>query len=214
MMRMHTSAGKVLLLAWMIFAGPGNHAGTSAAAEWQSMFDGQSLGNWKETPFAGRGKVTIEQSSIVLGSGYMTGINWTQPFPKSNYEIRLEAARLEGSDFFAGITFPVKNSHCSWIVGGWGGGLVGLSSLDDLDASENETASYKDFQNGRWYALRLRVTDERIQAWIDDEKLIDVELGGRQVSLRPGDIELSAPLGIASWSTKAGLRKIDYRPIP
>jgi hypothetical protein len=175
------------------------------------MFDGESLGNWKETPFAGRGKVTIENGTIVLGSGYMTGISWTRPFPKSNYELRLEATRLEGSDFFAGITFPVKDSHCSWIVGGWGGGLVGLSSLDGNDASENETAVYREFKNGRWYALRLRVTDELIEAWIDDERLIAVELAGREISLRPGDIELSAPLGIASWSTKAGLRKLEYR---
>jgi hypothetical protein len=211
MMRMLASAGNWLFLIWMGFAAPGNLVG---ASDWQSMFDGQSLGNWKETPFAGRGKVTIENGTIVLGSGYMTGVNWTQPFAKSNYEVRLEATRLEGSDFFAGITFPVKNSHCSWIVGGWGGGLVGLSSLDDMDASENETASYRDFQNRRWYALRLRVTDDRIQAWIDEERIIDVELGGRQVSLRPGDIELSAPLGIASWSTKAGLRKIEYRTLP
>ena len=31
----------------------------------------------------------------------------------------LEAARMEGMDFFAGITFPVKESYCPWIVGGW-----------------------------------------------------------------------------------------------
>ena len=74
-------------------------------------------------------------------------------FPKTNYELRLEAMRADGHDFFAGITFPVNDSHCSWIVGGWGGSIVGLSSLDDMDASENDTSISRNFQTGRWYTL-------------------------------------------------------------
>ena len=61
-----------------------------------------------------------------LGKGRMTGITWTGDFPTSGYEIRFEAARLEGKDFFAAIIFPVKDSHCSWINGGWDGTVVGL----------------------------------------------------------------------------------------
>ena len=109
--------------------------------EWQPMFDGKSLSGWKETPFSGRGEVRVENETILLGRGVMTGVTWTKWFPTSNYEIRLEAARLEGCDFFAGITFPVFDTFCSWINGGWNGGVVGLSSLDGYDASENETRS-------------------------------------------------------------------------
>ena len=68
-----------------------------------------------------------------------------------------------------------------------------------------------DFEKGRWYRLRLRVTDERIQAWIDDELFIDVALEGREISLRWGEIELSAPFGIASYGTTGALRKLEYR---
>jgi hypothetical protein len=181
--------------------------------EWQSLFDGKSLGNWQETPFAGRGQVRIENGNIVLGSGAMTGIRWTGPFPKSNYEIRVEAERLEGHDFFAGITFPVQKSFCTWINGGWGGRLVGLSSLDGNDASENETMRLRDFVKGQWYAFLLRVTDESMQAWIDNELVIDVLLDGRKVSLRPGQIGLSTPLGISSYSTTGALHKLEYRLI-
>jgi len=179
--------------------------------EWQSMFDGRSLQGWRETPFAGRGKVHIENGTIVLDAGAMTGITWTGAFPHSNYEVRLEAARLAGHDFFAGITFPIKESHCSWINGGWGGRLVGLSSLDGLDASENETQTLRDFEIGRWYAFLLRVNDDRIQAWIDNKPVIDVDITDRQISLRPGPIKLSAPFGIASYSTTGALRKLEYR---
>ena len=177
------------------------------------MFDGTSLRGWRETPFLGRGKVRVADGTIILGSGIMTGITWTDAFPKFNYEVRLEAMRADGDDFFAGITFPIHDSHCSWINGGWGGMVVGLSSLDSLDASENDTSTTRVFETGRWYALRLRVTYDRIQAWIDDDPAIDAYVGNREVGLRPGEIELSRPFGIASYSTTAKLRKLEYRLI-
>ncbi|MCL4401656.1 MAG: DUF1080 domain-containing protein [Acidobacteria bacterium] len=182
-------------------------------SDWHSMFDGKSLAGWKETPFMGQGEVRVEKDAIILGTGLLTGVNWAGQFPTSNYEVRLEAARLEGSDFFAGITFPVGDSYCSWINGGWGGDVVGLSSLDGLDASENETTRSMQFEQGRWYAFRLRVTDKAITAWIDDEQVIKVELAKRVISLREGEIYLSKPFGIASYTTRAGLRDIAYREI-
>ena len=188
-------------------------AGWMAGAEWKALFDGTSLQGWRETPFSGRGKVRVEDGAIVLGNGAMTGITWTGAFPKSNYEVRLEAMRVNGLDFFAGITFPVHESFCSWINGGWGGVVVGLSSLDGMDASENETSTSRDFENGRWYALRLRVTDSSIQAWIDDEPVIAVSIANREIDLRPGEIDLSKPFGIASYSTTAKLRKLEYRTL-
>ena len=149
-----------------------------------------------------------------VGGSTFLGGHGTRPFPKSNYEIRLEAARLEGSDFFAGITFPVGESYCTWINGGWGGSLVGLSSINGQDAAENGTNTSKDFQKGHWYALRLRVTHERIQAWIDGEEFINVPLEGVTIGLRPGEMEECVPLGIASWSTTGAVRKIEYRVLP
>src|SRR5213595_2551742 len=86
-------------------------------AAWQPMFDGATLKGWRPTPFTGQGQVSVKNGTILLGTGSMTGITWTNPFPKMNYEIRFEAARLEGSDFFASITFPVKDSYLSWING-------------------------------------------------------------------------------------------------
>jgi hypothetical protein len=187
--------------------------GKESPAAWKPLFDGSSLEGWRETPFSGRGKASVDEGAIVLGKGLMTGITWKGAFPKFNYEIRLEAMRVDGHDFFAGITFPVHDSFCTWINGGWGGMVVGLSSLDDLDASENDTSSRRTFQSGRWYALRLRVTEDRIQAWIDGEAVIDAYIATRAVGLRPGETELSTPLGIASYSTTARLRKLEYRPL-
>jgi hypothetical protein len=184
-----------------------------AAGQWTPLFDGKSLAGWKEAPFHNRGTVAVKDGMIVIGKGRLTGITWTGEFPKTGYEIRFEAARLEGGDFFAGITFPVNDSYCSWINGGWGGAVVGLSSLDGDDASENETSTHRDFENGRWYTFRLQVTKNRIRCWIGEDPVIDADITGRQVGLRAGEIDLCTPLGFATYSTVGGLRKVEYRKL-
>ncbi len=147
------------------------------SGEWQSLFDGKTLQGWRETAFTGHGKARVENGTIVLGAGEpMTGVTWSGAFPKVNYEVRFEAARIDGNDFFASLTFPVGDSFCTWVTGGWGGDIVGLSSLDGWDASDNETRTYFDFEKGRWYAFRLKVTADRITGWIDDKQIVDVQI--------------------------------------
>jgi hypothetical protein len=181
---------------------------------WQSLFDGQSLKGWRETAFAGRGQVECRFGLLLFNMGDpFTGLNFTNEVPELNYEVTLDAMRVSGSDFFCGLTVPVRESFCSLIVGGWGGSLVGISSLNGMDASENETTKYVSFEQGRWYRIRLRVTEERIEAWIDKEKLINVVTTRKRISLRPGEIELSKPFGIASWQTTAALRDIKLRRV-
>jgi len=180
---------------------------------WQSLFDGKSLRGWAITDFAGRGEVKVQNGTIVLGQGVMTGVTWTNACPKMNYEIALDAMRVEGSDFFCGLTFPVGENPCSLIVGGWGGGVVGLSSLDGEDAANNETTKVMEFERRRWYAIKVRVEPSKILAWIDGEKLVDVDTTDRKISIRV-EVEASRPLGIASWSTAAALRNIRVRKLP
>ena len=184
----------------------------AASLEGLSLFDGETLDGWRESDFAGHGEVKVEQGKIVLGMGVMTGITWTGALPRMNYEVSLDAMRVEGSDFFCGLTFPVGTNPCSLIVGGWGGGVVGLSSLDGEDAANNETTKYMSFQNGRWYRIRLQVLPEKIQAWIDDEKVVDVVTKERRISIR-FEVEPSLPFGIATWSTAAALRNIRIRKL-
>jgi hypothetical protein len=40
---------------------------------------------------------------------------------------------------------------------------------------------------------------------------VDLELEGRKVMLRPGDIQKSLPLGVASYMTTAAVRDIRLR---
>jgi len=191
---------------------PANVGATNKAATWKSLFDGKTLTGWKQTDFAGRGDVNVKDGKINLESGQMTGITWTNgnELPRMNYEISLEAMRVEGSDFFCGLTFPVGKDPCSLIVGGWGGGVVGLSSIDSQDAANNETTRFMNFQTGRWYLIRLRVTDAKIEAWIDTDKVVDLATTDRTISIRL-EVEESKPLGIATWATAAALRNLQLR---
>jgi hypothetical protein len=67
------------------------------------------------------------------------------------------------------------------------------------------------FDTGHWFHVLLRVTPAKIEAWLDDKKIIDASIAGRKVSLRPGPIYLSEPLGIATYSTTAGAKNIQLR---
>lgn len=184
--------------------------------DWQSLFDGQSLAGWRATEFAGAGEVGVEQGQMVLRMGAMlTGVNLTRTndLPTMDYELGLEARKLEGSDFFCALTFPVGDSCCSFLLGGWGGGVVGISSLDGNDASLNETTKYLNFESNRWYRIRVRVTAKKLEAWIGVQKMVDVELEGRRVTVRPGEIELNQPCGIATYQTSGAIRDVRVRKL-
>jgi hypothetical protein len=186
----------------------------SGEAQWIPLFDGKSLKGWKVTEFGGHGDVAVAEGAIVLDSGNdLTGINAAGETPRMNYEVSLEAKRVEGSDFFCGLTFPVEKNSVTLVVGGWGGSMVGISSIDGMDASENETSLARKFDNGRWYRIRVRVTPGKIEAWLDDEQVIKVDVAGRKLSMRAGEIEQSEPFGIASFRTKAALRDIKIRRV-
>jgi hypothetical protein len=183
-------------------------------AKGKLLFDGKSLTGWKATNFGGEGDVSVKDGAVVLGQGNdMTGITYAgKDFPKTDYEVTLEGKRVAGNDFFCTLTFPVGDSHCSFVVGGWGGTVVGLSSIDDRDASQNETGNFKDFKRGQWYRVRVRVTKHRIQAWIDDQRLVDLPTKDKKISIRP-ECELCRPFGIATWRTEGAVRNIRVRAL-
>jgi hypothetical protein len=178
-----------------------------------SLFDGKSLGQWAITDFGGQGKVYVKDGAIYMEMGNdMTGINWKGPLIRMNYEITLEAMRISGSDFFCGLTFPVAENPCSLILGGWGGGLCGLSNIDYYDAANNETSTFTSFEDNKWYFVRLRVTPDRIEAWLDDEEIVNIEITGRKIDIR-AEVDLSQPLGVATWQTGGAVRNIHIRPL-
>ena len=189
-------------------------AATTDKDGWKLLFNGKDLEGWKVTNFGGEGKVFVENGEVVISQGVdLSGIHTEQKLPTSNYEVQFEAMRQQGSDFFAGLTFPVKDSHCSLILGGWGGGVCGISSLDGMDAAENETTSYQAFEKGKWYKVRIEVRDNHLNAWLDDKSIVDVDTTDRRIGTR-FEVDKSKPFGFATYCTTGRIRNAKIRPLP
>jgi hypothetical protein len=180
--------------------------------KWIPLMEKESLKGWEITNFGGEGSVEVLEGVLKLGHGDpLTGVTIkNKDFPKENFEIRWKASRIDGSDFLAGVTFPVGKEHCSFIAGGWGGGLVGFSSIHGSDASENETASFHNFKNKQWYSFRVRVDKTHVAAWIDDKEVARVEREPDKFSLR-AEVLKSRPLGYCVFQSEVHVKDWEYR---
>jgi len=180
------------------------------------LFDGKSLDDWEMVDIGASGAVELEGGLMVINAGdSVSGAVYKKAasLPMTNYEISLEAKRLEGVDFFCGLTFPVGGPKtCATLVcGGWGGAVTGISSIDGLDASENGTSNFVRYEDNKWYAVKVRVTPANLNVWIDGKHLIDQELEGKKVSVRPGPIESYLPLSFTTFATTAAIRNVKLK---
>ena len=182
-----------------------------AEPAWIELFDGRSLGGFQTTDFGGQGEVVVRDGRLQLGSGSpLTGVTWTGALPHGDYELELVGRRESGSDFFCGLTFPVGDAHLTLVLGGWGGSLCGLSSLDGNDAAHNNTRVLRSFQNGRDHTIRLSITPTRVAVAIDGDALLTADLRGHALGVRP-EVQLSRPLGLASFATDASFTLLRWR---
>ena len=214
----------LVLLAGMMMAGADKSKGVDGKeaggkeAKWISLAPAkEGMGSWKALNFGGEGETVWKGGTLAIAEGAeLTGVVFSGGnLPEAPYEIEVEARRTSGVDFFCGLTLPVRDAKTcvTFICGGWGGGVVGFSSIDGMDASENETASYQAFKDKQWYKIRLEVRKESLKAWVDKKELVDVNTKGRKLGLRFGDIEKCAPLGLATWQTTAELRGLRWRKL-
>ena len=183
-------------------------------AAWKPLFDGKTLTGWKKTNFGGESEVSVKDGAIIMETGNdMTGITYARDdFPRMDYEVTLEGKKLKGNDFFCTTTFPVGDTFCSFVVGGWGGTVVGLSRVDLMDAVENETTQVKTFKQDQWYRVRIKVTKDKIEAWIDDDQLVDLKTKDKKITIR-GECDASKPFGVATWRTAGAVRDIRVRTL-
>jgi hypothetical protein len=180
------------------------------------LFNGHTLAGWQVVPFGGAGAVKIlSNGALEIGAGeVLTGLVYTNKPVRMNYEIVLEARRTSGSVFFCGLTLPVYSNSCTLIIGGWGGSLTGISSIDDMDASENSTGDTQKFEQHQWYKICLRVTPEKIEAFLDNQRIVNLDIDDHRLGMRAGEIEACMPLGLATYQTRAELRRILLRKLP
>ena len=204
--------------------GPEDHRAAPPAngpGAWRELVGGESPAGWRRLDFGGDGgAVGFAEGSIKLGRGMpLAAVVIDDPSfapPADDYELVARARKLDGRDFFCALTFPVpeKEAHCTFVAGGWGGGVTGLSNIDHLDANRNRTRSSLFYETGLWYELRVEVRRGRIRCWVDERLVVNALIADRLVSLRPGDIEQCAPLGLASYETAAEISSLRIRALP
>jgi len=203
----------VLLLAGLSSCGP-KEPGTTPEAPLRWELLGKELGgHWKEAEMLHSGGVQQETDGYTLKAGSpMTGIvfpTWEKDgLPLTSYRLTYEAMRVSGKDFFGSVTFPVGAvENCvTFVLGGWGGSQVGISSIDGMDATMNATGSVQRFEDGKWYRIRIEVTPETLSVWLDDRSLAKADISRAQLSLRSGEIDRCVPFGFATYGTEGRIR--------
>jgi hypothetical protein len=87
---------------------------------------------------------------------------------------------------------------------------VGISCVDFYDASENITSSFMDFKDKQWYKLRIRVSDAKLECFIDGEQVVNVPREDHRFTTRI-EVDENKPLGISSYTTTGEVRTIRIR---
>lgn len=182
------------------------------------MTDKEEHAAWEPVVLAGEGFIELYDGVLSIGEGEpMSAVRYTglphDKLPVMDYEIAWEARRVHGYDFFSALTFPVGSldTCLTLVIGGWGGKLVGFSSIDEQDAGENPYSTERDFENGRWYHFRLVVREDAVTVWINGQEAARAPVAGRRISLRPGDIEFCAPLGLATYFSEGEVKHMVMR---
>jgi hypothetical protein len=210
-MKLFTLALSFILTASVSAQEAAKAPATQSAGTEVKVFDGKSLDGWETVDIGGSGEVAVEEGAIVIPQGEsLTGLVFKKlkELPVVDYEISLEAKRTRGVDFFCGLTFPVGNHETSvtLVLGGWGGSVVGISSIDGMDASENSTSSFQRFADNQWYKLRVQVRAKEIKAWLDEKEVINVDTEGKKLGLRPGPIESYPGFSLCTYNTTGHIK--------
>jgi hypothetical protein len=180
--------------------------------EWTTLFDGTNLSKWQAGVYGDSSELELSTDGAIIPQGVpLSGITYLGEPPAGSYQLEVQATRVYGADFFLGITFPVRDEHLTLVLGGWGGGLCGLSCIDGADASENATRTYRDFPNGKRQTVLIEVTAERVRAFANGERLVDTSIVGKQLGLR-AEVTPSKPLGVASFATRTVLHSVKVAP--
>lgn len=225
----HPGRASVLLLPLLLMlAGAGLNSCKPAApssigkdekpVSW-ALLEGDAVKLWQPAGIPDEAPMSIHAGVLTLPAGQpMTGAKWTgwtEQLPGTGYAIEYEAMRVEGEDIFGMVTFPVGShqSHATFVLGGWGGTVTGISSIDFKDANENQTRAEQRFENGRWYKVRIEVRPEDLRAWVEGRLVVNATIKGKKVGLRPGFIDHCLPFGFASYGTTGKIRAVVLEPL-
>jgi hypothetical protein len=155
--------------------------------KWVNLFDERYRSQWEIIDVA-KGRGHGGKSSVKDGRALLSGLKnritgrWVGKFPTMDYEVVFEVARTAGLRF-PYVVFAVGDSHGVWFMAGRDGTYAGLSTVDGkgYDQKGNPTYRRVRYAAKRWYKARLRVAGGKVEAWVDDEQVIDLPDAERRV---------------------------------
>jgi len=207
-------AAAIVILGMSLGCAQGPDITALAPGQEVELFNGRDLTGWNvltEEYFDMPGKVSVKDGAMILGAGSdLTGVQWGGEMLKTDFTVSLEARRVDGSDFFCGLTFPVGEGYVSLILGGWGGTAVGLSNVDDMSAVENATTRMIEFELKKWYLIEVTVAEGYVRVWLDDKKIIEQVITGKRFNVWPQK-EIVRPLGVATYGTTGAIRRFTVK---
>lgn len=141
--------------------------------EWQSLFDGKSLGNWKVGENAETFKV---ENGMIVANGEVAHLFYNgdvnghvfknfefktevMTTPGSNSGIYFHTAYQQGGWPAKGYEVQVNNSHTDWRRTG---SLYGIDDVKEVFVKDNE-----------WYTEHIMVQGKRVVVKINDKTVVD-----------------------------------------
>jgi len=182
-----------------------------------TLFDGKTLNGWQMVAarqYANRGPVRVSEGNLTLGRGDpQTGVAWMGELPPVDYEVSLEARRDPGSDAYWYLCLPTAEGGVRLDVGERKGTFLGLSCVDGQGCQHNDTGRKASVPIDRWFRVRARVTEEKVEAWLDDEQVVDLAREGRRLTLPHSEAGVRS-LALGTCYAAASFRNIQAQRLP
>lgn len=138
----------------------------------------------------------VVQSALATDVNFVFGdTDW------KDYEVTLEAKKERGAEGFMVLFRASDADNFYWLnIGGWGNSQHAIEKEVNGNKRRIGPAAEGSIEEGRWYKIRIRCEGDRIQCWLDNEKIIDM-----RDQRRPN---LSGQIGLGTWGTAARYRNI------
>ena len=163
---------------------------------WNRSFEDANVGQWKKEGDA------IVQNGLDVDQRLTFGDSgWT------DFEYTVEAKKTSGREGFL-ILFRVKNDkEFYWVnLGGWQNERHGIERRNADQSRQGGIGRHPNgsIETGKWYKIRVRCEGTKIEVFLDDEKILEVD---------DPDGPKHGQCGIGTWSTQAEFRNIEVKSL-
>lgn len=186
--------------------------------QWRSIFDGERLGRWipitriDATDLADPvpGEVEIDGRQLVLNPGDpLTGVSWFGPMPTDEFEVTVET-KIDDAEMLS-VAFPVGTERAAIQLDA-GNRKAGLYHVDGTDPRDNPMAAIFDGAVAGWHQLRIRVTAQHVQAWLNGQPIANQDRLESTFGA-PDGYHPMHPLSMVASNGSASLRNIRIRTL-